>query len=183
VHRANNATQILASLRALLVVGDAGGLEGRAADLADAGRAYAEAGWLLAVLGSALGADTLLARRDEDGLDAVLRLARELARREGRELGVTGAVPRLDARAGAGFEAPWALGSWLHGAVLAAPEGARVQVVLALDERGLAVADDAPATVEREQLALRLVARVRGLAIDAARRRLMLDARWFRADA
>lgn len=185
VHRVNNATQILTGLNALLSLpGGAELFATRASDLAAVSEVYDRSGWLLAVFGSALGAATLSDRRERDGLVPVVELARELARRRGRELEFSGALPSLEPRAGLGFELPWAVGAWMHGALLATPDGARVRFV-GTDRRGAwSLTDDAPIDAARAELARRIEARVPGSAHAANEARIDFDARWFaRSDA
>ncbi|MBK7877530.1 MAG: hypothetical protein IPJ77_17675 [Planctomycetes bacterium] len=184
VHRVNNATQILTGLNALLgLPGGAALLAARSGDLDAVSELYERSGWLLGVFGSALGASTLNERRERDGLVPVLDLARELFRRQGRELAFSGALPLLAPRAGRGWEAPWTVGSWLHGALLAAPAGACVRVSMSRDRGAVVLEDDAPFGPERARLARTIAARVEGVACDESVPRLVLAAAWFEPDA
>lgn len=177
MHRINNATQVLAGLNALLALRGTEALAlARSADLSEIAITYAESGWLLAVLGSALGTESLLERRERAGLAATLALAAELARRGGRVLEIRGEPPELDPRAGSGWEAAWVVGSWLHGACLAAPSSATVSVRLERGSAGLAFVDDAPWDDARAKLATQLVARVPG--VSTAPQRLALAPAW-----
>lgn len=177
MHRINNATQVLAGLNALLALRGAEPLaEARSADLSGIASTYAESGWLLAVLGSALGAETLLERRERAGLAATIALVSELARRAGRTLECRGAPPELNAGHGAGWEAAWAVGSWLHAALLATPSGACLRVRIEHDGAGTRFVDDAPWDETRAELATRLSSRVPGL--SAERSELRLAAAW-----
>lgn len=171
LHRLNNATQVLTALNALATLPGGGEmLAKRASDLADVVRVYDASGWLLATFGSALGARTLNERRDRAGLAHVVELARELARRDGRDLVVSGTAPDLDATEGDGWEPAWALGRWLHAATAAAPEHATVSVELARDAGELVVSTDAPWSDARARDAAAVVERVEGLrAIDGGR--------------
>jgi hypothetical protein len=175
MHRINNATQVLAGLNALLKLGAAPGLlEQRAQDLGQVARTYADSGWLIAVLGSALGAETLLERREQGGLEAVLELAVELARREQRELVIHGRPPRLRPEAGGGWEAAWALGTWLHAAsALSAP---KVEVRLEHGGSGLELHDDAAWDAQRAAAGARIASRV--VDVSVAPGHLGLGARW-----
>ena len=76
LHELNNQTQLLTGLRAVLELGDADELfYARADDLVRAGERTRDLGYAMAVMGSAHGADVLLARRDRRGLQHMLGLA------------------------------------------------------------------------------------------------------------
>jgi len=175
MHRINNATQVLAGLNALITLGSAEALlASRASDLQQVARTYAESGWLLAALGSALGAETLLERREAQGLEPVLELARELARRTGTQLEFAGQVPRLCPTAGRGWEPAWALGSWLF--ALSATPAAPVRLLG--DEGALRVEDDAPWSTARAALAQHIASRIAD--VQCGPNRLRLGPSWFR---
>lgn len=177
MHRINNATQVLAGLNALLALRGTEPLaDARSADLAGIATTYAESGWLLAVLGSALGAESLLERRENTGLAATIGLVTELARRNGRVLECCGTPPELNAGHGAGWEAAWAVGSWLHAALLATPSGACLRVRIERDGAGVRFVDDAPWDETRAEVATRISSRVPGL--SAERSELRLAAAW-----
>jgi len=178
MHRINNATQVLAGLNTLLALrGNEALVEARTADLSEIAITYAESGWLLAVLGSALGAETLLERRERAGLAATLSLATELARRGGRVLECRGELPELEPRAGAGWEPAWVVGSWLHAACLSAASTATVSVQVERDGAGLAFVDDAPWDDARASLAAQILARVPEMSCEP--QRLLLAPLWY----
>jgi hypothetical protein len=101
LHRVQNTTQLLIGVRTLLELAPGELPPARADDLVAAGDAAQEQGWLLGVLGASLGADLLLGRHEPRGLEAMLRLVRDAARRNGRDLAWT-PTPRLRARGGGG---------------------------------------------------------------------------------
>jgi hypothetical protein len=117
LHEFNNQTQLLTGMRAVLELGGADELfVARADDLARAGERARELGYVLAVLGSALGANALLSRRDPRGLRLMLDLVAVAARR--REVALQldrEATPLLAPSALDGWQAPWAVASftWL----------------------------------------------------------------------
>jgi hypothetical protein len=125
MHRLNNATQVLQALNAMLATDERQRvLETRCSDLASAGDAIDEVGWLLAVLASACGADLLLARRERDGLAGVLTAVRDALRRERRELARGPlALPALAPDAAQGWRVPWAIGTWIYSSAMTLPEG------------------------------------------------------------
>lgn len=180
VHRVNNATQILTGLNALLSIGGGEALfEARRGDLEEVSRLYDESGWLLAVFGSALGAATLNQRRERDGLAPVLGLARELARRQGKELELRAARPQLSPAAGEGWEIAWAVGSWIHAGVLSAAPGAHVVAEFRCTSAGVVLVDDAPMGSERAALAQRVHALVRGARAELDPPSLIFASHWF----
>jgi len=125
LHRLANATQLITGLNAML------GLEGgeelfatRSDDLARASREVVDLGWAMAVLGSASGADLLLARREPRGLEILLSLAHEAARRSGRPLApAPSPVPHLAPEVGEGWQLPWGIASLLVSASTEADSG------------------------------------------------------------
>lgn len=121
IHRLGNATQLISGLNSMLGFGDAESLEmvaGRAGDLTRAGEKAERVGYALGVLGSAQGAELLLARREPRGLEWMLDFLAEGLRREGREL-APAALPKLTPAACDGWQPPWAVAR----ALLAAAEG------------------------------------------------------------
>jgi hypothetical protein len=114
LHRIGNASQLLSNLEALLSVRPAA-LEERSEDLAAAGEIVDDAGWLLALLGSACGARLLLDRREAHGLAPLVACVRACLRREGRDLDATKApLPKLAPDVGSGWELPWYVASVLY---------------------------------------------------------------------
>lgn len=84
VHRMNNTTQLLSNLRSVLQhAGERDWLGERAEDLASAYGDLDAAGYLMAVLASASGADLLLARREARGVAWMVEAVGEVVRREG----------------------------------------------------------------------------------------------------
>lgn len=117
LHEFNNQTQLLTGMRAVLELGGADELfVARADDLARAGERARELGYLLAVLGSALGANALLSRRDPRGLRLMLDLVAVAARRREVTLQLDREpTPLLAPSALDGWQVPWAVASftWL----------------------------------------------------------------------
>jgi hypothetical protein len=158
LHQMANATQLLAGLEAVLSMEGGDALfEERAEDLARASLDVEDLGWVLAVLGSAVGADLLLARRQPRGLEILLPLvAKALRRAERPAPSVPRDLPQLAPAALDGWQTPWAVASLL----LAAGEDAQSsapawELTLAQDGWRLAVARGetviarAPSVVER----------------------------------
>lgn len=116
LHRIHNATQLLSALDSLVrSTGDAGWLERRAEDMAEAGATVLELGYVVAVLASARGANLLLERREARGLAMLCDATREACRREGRELAEpVQPLPELAPAVGRGWELPWAVAALLH---------------------------------------------------------------------
>ena len=116
VHGLNNATQLVASLNAVLAMPDGGAfLEGRADDLSSVSTDLDGLGWIVAVLASASGSDLMLARRKRDGLPIMIDCVRDGLRREGRDLAPTeGSLPALAPGYGSGWEVAWAVGVALY---------------------------------------------------------------------
>jgi len=117
VHRMNNTTQLLSNLRAVLQ--HAGGrdwLGERSGDLASAYTELDGAGYLLAVLSSACGADLLLARREPRGVALMVAAVGEVVRREGGRF-VEPCRPLPDQAPGvhAGWQLAWGFGALLLG--------------------------------------------------------------------
>lgn len=118
IHKLGNTTQLLTGLNAMLhVEGGEELFESRVGDLGHASGQVHELGFALAVLGSAAGAELLLARRDPRGVAVLVELAGAALRRTGRRLAAV-AVPRLAPDALDGWQVPWGVAS----AVLAAGE-------------------------------------------------------------
>jgi hypothetical protein len=109
LHRINNTTQLLVSVRSLLGLG--GELPPSSSNaLANAGGAAHQEGWLLGVLAGGLGADVLLARHESDGLAPVLWLVRDALRRVERDLQWSEHdVPRLVAPRDANAPPAWSI--------------------------------------------------------------------------
>lgn len=118
LHKLANTTQLVTGLHALL--GLDGGEElfaARSADLLDASRAIEGLGWVMAVLGSASGADLLMERREPGGLSILVPLVADAARRAGRPIAAPpGEPPRIAPSALDGWQLPWAVGSVLWAA-------------------------------------------------------------------
>jgi len=117
LHEFNNQTQLLTGLRAVLELGGGDSLfYERADDLARAGDRTRDLGYILAVLGSALGANALQSRREPRGLALMLDLVALAARRRAVTFEVKIApTPSLAPAALDGWQAPWAVAafSWL----------------------------------------------------------------------
>lgn len=121
LHELANATQLLTGLHALMTL--PGGDELLATREEDLGRAAEEThrlGWLLGVLGAASGHDTLLSRREAEGLTWVRGLVEKACRKADHELG-----PGPEALPGLRGDLPdaWSC-AWTFGAALASqPKG------------------------------------------------------------
>lgn len=158
LHQMANATQLLAGLQAVLSMegGDAV-LEERADDLARTSLDVEDLGWALAVLGSAVGADLLLARRQPRGLEILLPMVGKALQRAERPMPtVPRHLPQLAPAALDGWQTPWAVASLL----LAAGEDASTtppswELTLANEgwrftvPAGETVAARAPSVIER----------------------------------
>lgn len=128
LHKLANTTQLLTGLDAMLRI--EGGEEmflKRCPDLARASEDVEDLGWALAVLGSAGGADVLLARREPRGLEILFDLVRSAARRGQRDLAPPpwpdGEWPGLAPHVLGGWELPWAVAALLHASGLDAGPG------------------------------------------------------------
>ena len=158
LHQMANATQLLAGLEAVLSMeGGEALFEERADDLARTSLDVEDLGWVMAVLGSAVGADLLLARRQPRGLEILLPLVgKALHRAERPALAMPPGLPQLAPAALDGWQTPWAVASLLlaagEDAETAAPsweltlaaEGWRLTVA-----KGETVMARAPSVLER----------------------------------
>jgi len=170
LHEFNNQTQLLTGMRAVLELGGADELfVARADDLARAGERARDLGYVLAVLGSALGADALQARREPRGLRLVLDLVAIAARRREVPFDLDRErTPRLRPSALDGWQPAWALACF---AWLAVERAARERCTCS--GRWL-VASDGAAGLELRPFhldpttAARLVALAPGIEVDSA---------------
>ncbi len=128
MHSLGGATQMLSSLNAVLALPDGRRwLDAKASDLGAVSREIEDLGWLLAVLASAAGADLLQARREERGLEIIVRAVRDALRRSGRDLaGAERSLPRLAPNVADGWQLPWSVGALLlaSGSALGSESGA-----------------------------------------------------------
>lgn len=115
VHRMNNTTQLLSSLRTVLQAAPGRDWLGeRAEDLADAHGELRVTGYLFGLLSCASGADLLGDRREPGGLRWLVRAVGEVLRREGAQLREPpSGLPDLTPAAGA-WALPWLVGRLLH---------------------------------------------------------------------
>lgn len=127
LHEFNNQTQLLTGMRAVLELGGGDALFfERAEDLARAGDRARELGYVLAVLGSALGANALQSRRDPRGLRLMLDLVAVAARR--REVSLEfdlDPTPVLAPAALDGWQPPWVVAAFTWLAVTDAAKAER----------------------------------------------------------
>ena len=158
LHQMANATQLLAGLEAVLSLDGGDALFGdRADDLARTSLEVEDLGWVMAVLGSAVGADLLLARRQPRGLEILLPLVGKALRRADRPApSLPKVLPQLAPAALDGWQTPWAVASVLLAAgedahtdppaweLARAQEGWRLTVA-----RGETVMARAPSVLER----------------------------------
>jgi hypothetical protein len=125
LHRLNNVTQVIAGVNSLVrLTGDSAPLVRCAGDLEHAGGALERLGWQVHALARAMGSPIGAERREERALEWLVELVGEALRREGRDLALRGAFPRLPADCG--FAECWALAGELHTAALAAPARTRL---------------------------------------------------------
>lgn len=134
LHDVNNTTQRLVAVRAVLDLGVAS-LAGEAGeDLGWAATRSHEHGWLLGVIGAALGVDVAGERHAPGGLRAVLKLAAAGLAREERVCGFdANEVPLLARTQGAPSASALcvALGALVHEAGRqAAPRGAPLEILM-----------------------------------------------------
>lgn len=127
LHGLNNATQVLSSLNALLALEspENGGevLTSRAGDLAHASRQVDELGWMLALVGSASGANVLYARRERAGLRPLVASVRAALRKEARDLAhAERPLPGLASDVADGWQLPWVIGTWIWTSARALPQ-------------------------------------------------------------
>jgi hypothetical protein len=161
LHGLNNATQVLSSLNALLALDEDGSvLTSRAGDLAHASRQVDDLGWLLALVGSASGADVLMARRERAGLAPLVACVRTVLRKDGRDLSrPERSLPGLATDVADGWQLPWTIGSWLwtSGRSLApGGTGAKLEWEIAAHEDAWELRCDAPWSTALEAIAQRL---------------------------
>ena len=158
LHRMANATQLLAGLEAVLAMeGGEALFEERADDLARASLDVEDLGWVMAVLGSAVGADLLLARRQPRGLEILLPLVGKALQRADRPAPcVPQGLPQLAPAALDGWQTPWAVASLLLAAGEDAHTAAPSWELTLADEgwrltvpKGETVTARAPSVVER----------------------------------
>ena len=150
IHRLGNATQLLTGLNSMLALGDVEGRQlvaSRGQDLERAGSRATEVGYALAVLGSAQGAELLLARREREGLRWLMGFLAEALRRQGLLLSPC-ELPDLAPGAGDGWRPPWAVARVVLASALHAGEGATVHWSLQAkaDAWHLELASPLPAT-------------------------------------
>ncbi len=144
LHSINNTTQLLIAVGGAPSVREPD-LEGCGGDLARAAASAHDHGWILGVLGCELGADLLLARRKERGLEPLVALVRTALRRRGGDLDGPAELPRLAPDVGSGWELPWGLGWLLWCSALDDP-GARVR--FSVQEREAPAAAAGPGRLE-----------------------------------
>jgi hypothetical protein len=179
LHGLANTTQLLTGLRsALAFEGGEALFASRAGDLAGASGRIGDLGYALAVLGSASGADLLLARREPRGLAILVGIADEVVRRDGRVLAGPEELPLLAPQAQDGWQLPWAVASLLLASANDHAEGALVPWGLAAGPRGWELA--LPAGTQVETGLERVLPRLRGAEAEreGERWRLALPAPW-----
>jgi len=155
LHRMNNATQLLSTLNALSSSGgETRWLEERSDDLAHASEAIDRAGYLLAILACACGADLLLERRLAAGLEVAVEAVDQALRREGRSLAPAARpLPLLAPRVKGGWELPWAVASLLLQAGRGLEPGGALEWGLVEGERCWVLGGTASPTGRFESLA------------------------------
>jgi hypothetical protein len=182
LHEFNNQTQLLTGMRAILEIGGADELfVARADDLVRAGERTRELGYVLGVLGSALGANALQTRRDPRGLRLLLDLVAVAARRREVPLQLQlDPTPLLAPSALDGWQVPWAVAAfaWLAVGCAEAERCACTGRWLAGSD-GAAALELRPFRVERE-LATRLTGLAPGCELESVSggALLVLPAAW-----
>lgn len=183
LHRLGNATQLLTGMNAML--GVEGGEElfaRRAGDLAECSARVHELGWALAVLGSGVGADLLLERREPRGLAILIELVGDACRRSGAaRVEAPRELPRLTPRALNGWELPWVVAALVQAAAREA-RGPRLEWDLTEAEDGswrLSVAGGPALGARAEELVGLLPGA--GWSQAEGRGELRLPAEWLRA--
>ncbi len=179
VHRMNNTTQLLSSLRTVLQAAPGRDWLGeRAEDLADAHGELRVTGYLFGLLSCASGADLLGDRRESGGLRWLLRAVGEVLRREGGQLREPpSGIPDLTPASGA-WALPWLVGRLLHEAGRLAARGeTELEWSLGRDEDGGWSLRAAPALAPDEALGA-LLGSIPGatLALEAGRLHLRIPA-------
>jgi len=147
IHRANNTTQLLANLNTLAAsMPTMHWLEERADDLAEASANLEQAGYLLAVLASASGANLLLDRREPRALQIMGEAVRDLMRREGHSFTMPPQpLPSCSGDVAHGWELPWAFGALLAASTRSLVPGQILAwQVLSEEESWVLVADATP---------------------------------------
>jgi hypothetical protein len=93
----------------------------------------------------------------------------EAVRRNDRELaGSAGSLPDLGAGVGAGWQVPWAIGTWIFASALSLPEKTRLEWSLREDAGGDELRCRAPDHPGRERLERRIADRVPGSRFERA---------------
>ncbi len=182
LHEFNNQTQLLTGMRAVLELGGADELfVARADDLARAGERARDLGYVLAVLGSALGANALQARREPRGLRLVLDLVAIAARRREVPFDLERErTPRLRPSALDGWQPAWAVACF---AWLAVERAARERCTCSgrwmVADDGAVALELRPFHIEAES-AGRLLQLAAGIELESAPggARLVLPAAW-----
>lgn len=116
MHRLNNATQLMSNLHAMgQYEPETDWLKSHCDDLAECSVGIEQAGYLLAVLASSSGANLLLERREERGVEIMVRAVLEAVRRDGGQIqGTPRELPNQSPQVHNGWELPWAFGSLLY---------------------------------------------------------------------
>lgn len=181
IHKLGNTTQLLTGLNAMLhVEGGEDLFAGRVGDLGHASGQVHELGFALAVLGSAAGADLLLARREPRGVALLVELAGGALRRTGRRLAPVD-VPGLAPDALDGWQVPWGIASVVFAAGETLDESDTLDWSCAAHERGWRVT--VPSSAPVDQRIERVLPRLPGADAEreGARTALVLPPAWLRA--
>jgi Fe-S cluster biogenesis protein NfuA len=118
-------TQVIAGVNSLLrLAGSSAPIGKCGADLEHASGALERLGWQVHALSRGLGAPIGAERREERALEWLVELVAESLRREGRDLALRGALPRLPA--GCGLPDCWEIARELHARALGAPAGTKL---------------------------------------------------------
>ncbi|MFT5153429.1 MAG: hypothetical protein ACI841_003429 [Planctomycetota bacterium] len=117
LHKLNNATQLLTGVHALMQLApEEDSLTRHGEDLAHTSRKVDDLGWLLALVASIGGANLMLDRREERGLDLLLGLLSDALRRDGVRLSPSESGRRMSPSVQCGWQLPWAVGAFLNAA-------------------------------------------------------------------
>lgn len=181
IHKLGNTTQLLTGLNAMLhIEGGEDLFASRVGDLGHASGQVHELGFALAALGSAAGAELLLARRDPRGVAVLVELAGAALRRAGRRLAPV-EVPSLAPQALDGWQVPWAVASAVFAAGETLAEGETLDWSCASVPGGWRVA--LPSSADLDARLEQVLPRLPGAQIEReeALTALVLPPDWLRA--
>ena len=191
LHEIAGSAQYVTSLSGFLAHGGAHGAAWTAratGALDEFRRDVRDQGYLLGLLGAELGANLLRARREPRALTPLVALVRRALRRHGRDLAPgPESLPLVRGPGdGEGWEAAWALGTWLLAGGLAQPPQSTLSWKLVRSPQAWEVvissASSRPERLQRAQA--RIEARLRAVRFEAGMdsASMILPAEWLSPD-